>query len=110
MPFEFEKSGRYQIPRAKDRRTKLTDDARQYIRRNPHDMSQMELARKFKVSKRLVQFVQSPEKAQANLDRREERGGSMQYYDKERHRGYMQRYRTHKKWLHQRNQLEATKK
>lgn len=55
------------------------------------------IAKAFGVSRRIVQFILSPEKLEQNLLRREERGGSSKYYDKDKQREYMRTYRQHKR-------------
>ena len=60
-------------------------------------LSQRKLAKMFKVSRRTIQFVLDDEKLKENLKRREERGGTKIYYDKDKHREAMQKHREHKK-------------
>jgi transposase len=43
-------------------------------------MSQRNLAKLFKVSRRLITFIQDPKKKEVDLQRRAERGGSKIYY------------------------------
>ena len=100
MPF---KSGKILIEKTSfDRRVKLTDDDKELIRRirKEENLSQRELARKFNVSRRLIQYVLDPEKLTENKRLREERGGSKQYYDKEKHREYMKDHRRYKQDLY----------
>jgi hypothetical protein len=59
-------------------------------------MSQRKLAKKFNVSRRLIQFVIAPEKYDENLKRREERGGSKAYYDRLSHNLAMKKHRRKK--------------
>lgn len=98
MPHQFEKLGKT-IPRPFDRRIRLTDEQRAEIRETPRSVSHNALAAKFGVSKRTIQFIRDPEKLRENKLRREERGGTMQYYDKDKHRETMQEHRTYKKKL-----------
>ena len=58
--------------------------------------SQRRLAKMFHVSRRLITFVLDPKKLAKNKERREERGGTMQYYDKDKHKAYMKEHRTYK--------------
>lgn len=58
--------------------------------------SQRMLAKMFGVSRRLIQFKLDDEKLQKNLERRQERGGTKQYYDKDKHRDYMKSHRKDK--------------
>ncbi len=60
--------------------------------------SQRKLAAMFGVSRRLITFVIDPSKQLANLERRQERGGTKQYYDKSKHADSM---RTHRIYKHQ---------
>ncbi len=45
--------------------------------------SQRQLAAHFNVSRRQIQFILDPKKQEANYQKRLEKGGSKQYYDKE---------------------------
>lgn len=80
MPYKFEYDGT-PMPRNKDRRVKLTEEQRREIRES--SLSQQKLADYYHVSRRLIQFVKDPEKQAENIRRRLERGGWMQYYDKD---------------------------
>ena len=81
-----------------DKRVKLTDDDKVAIRlwRDTEGISQRSLARIFGVSRRTIQFVLDPEKLKQNVERREERGGTAQYYDRDKPRVYMREHRKHK--------------
>ena len=85
-----------------DRRVKLTDDDKELIRKikAEENLSQRELAKKFNVSRRLIQYILDPAKLTENKQRRIERGGSKQYYDKEKHREYMKEHRNYKQNLY----------
>lgn len=91
----------YAIPKALDRRRKLSDVDRvkvmllYYIDRN----SINGIARHFSVSKRLVQFILFPERHAKNLEDRAARGGWQQYYDKGVHAKTMKRHRRYKQAL-----------
>jgi hypothetical protein len=54
------------------------------------------LAREYKVSKRLIQFVLFPERKAKNLEDRKARGGSKQYYNKDKHNEAMKIHRRYK--------------
>lgn len=95
MPHRFEKE-KVKLPRSKDKRIKLTEAQRQEIHSRKGE-STYKLADEFKVSRRLITFIQNPEKQRENLLRCQERGGSMQYYDKDKHRESMKEYRRSKK-------------
>lgn len=95
MPYKFE-SHHIPIPRNRDKRVKLSDAARMEIHRNEGGYSQRELARRYGVSRRLITFILDPEKLRENLQRRDERGGTMRYYDKARNTEYMRNHRRYK--------------
>lgn len=78
-----------------DRRVKLTPEQKQEIK-DATELSQRQLAVMYDVSRRTIQFIQDPTKLEENLKRRKERGGSKQYYDKEKHRVSMKEYREYK--------------
>jgi transposase len=82
-----------------DRRRKLTDSQRIEIKANREGLSQRKLASKYGVSRRTIQFILDPEKRAENLKRREERAGTKQYYDKDKHRESMKDHRRYKKEL-----------
>lgn len=90
-----------------DRRVKLTDNDKELIRkiRKEENLSQRELARKFNVSRRLIQYILDPEKLEENKRLREERGGSKQYYNKEKHREYMKDHRRYKQDLYTKGEI-----
>jgi transposase len=83
-----------------DRRVKLTDTQREEIKANRDGLSQRKLAKIYGVSRRTIQFILHPEKLEQNLQRRAERGGTKQYYDKEKQRKYMKAHRDYKKKLY----------
>lgn len=82
-----------------DRRTKLLPCQKERVL-SLHNTgaSQRKLAAMFGVSRRLITFVIDPSKQLANLERRQERGGTKQYYDKSKHADSM---RTHRIYKHQ---------
>lgn len=94
MPHKFEKD-KIHLPRGKDRRIKLTSEQRQEIR-EAVGVSKHELAAKYGVSRRLIQFIQHPERHAKNLQDRAERGGWKQYYDKDKHRETIKEHRQYK--------------
>lgn len=85
-----------------DGRVKLTASQKEEIRTlyKQGTFSKRGIARDFGVSRRLIDFILSPEKADMNVALRMERGGSSQYYRKESHRDYMRKHRAKKKELH----------
>lgn len=86
-----------------DKRVKLTDEDRINIKKE-HDAGTISinaLARKYNVSKRLIQFNLYPERqAKAKKDYAERRKDG-RYYDKEKHTEAVKRHRDHKKELYQ---------
>ena len=60
-------------------------------------LSQRELARMFHVSRRTITFIIDPKKLEENKKRRAERGGSKQYYNKEKHTLSIKEHRDYKK-------------
>lgn len=57
------------------------------------------IAFRFKVNKRLVQFILFPERYQKNLELRDERGGWSRYYDRVIHSASTKRHREYKKLI-----------
>lgn len=95
MPYAFE-TKRLRLPETKDRRCKLTEAQRAEIALNEMGLSQRKLAQLYKVSRRLIQFILDPAKHEANLLRREERGGWKALYDKDEHKSAMKKTRRYK--------------
>ena len=95
MPYKYE-TDKQPLPPGKDRRAKLTPEQREEIRENPEGLSKHQLAVKFGVSRRLVQFIQHPERHAKNLNDRQARGGWKQYYDKDKHAQTMREHRHYK--------------
>lgn len=98
MPYKCEKIIKL-AGTSNDRRRKLTDEQKDEIAALKGTMSQCECARKFNVSRRTIQFIWDPDKHKENLKRKQERGGSKQYYTKEKNREYMKRHRHYKQDL-----------
>ena len=59
-------------------------------------LSQRKLAALFNVSRRLITFIIDPAKHTDNLERRRERGGSKQYYNKDKHTEAIRNHRRYK--------------
>ncbi len=85
-----------------DRRIKLKPEDKKKIKilYKTGEWSTRKLARKYNVSKRLIQFVLDPAKLEACKARRAERGGSKQYYDKEKWRVTQADHRNYKQKLY----------
>jgi predicted HTH transcriptional regulator len=93
-----------------DRRVKLTLEDKELIKwiREEEKISYQKLANRFNVSKRLIIFICKPETKVKCLEARDKRGGSMAYYDKEKHRVEMKEHRQYKKELHGKGLLNPT--
>ena len=96
MPYNFERL-HIHIPRNADRRVKLTEGQRKAILKSVKSVRQ--LAREYGVDRRAIDFIKHPEKAEANKQRRKERGGWRQYYDKEANRLAVMRHQRYKQWV-----------
>ena len=83
-----------------DRRVKLTEEQKEEILDlKDSGISQRKVASMYNISRRMVQFIWFPEKLEQNRARRKERGGSKQYYDKEKNNAAMRKHREYKKEL-----------
>lgn len=82
-----------------DRRVKLTDNDRVEIQKLKGRMTQSAAAKMYNVSRRIIQFIWFPEQLEENKRARKLRGGSKQYYNKEKHRKAMKEHREYKKKL-----------
>lgn len=85
-----------------DKRVKLSNEDRDNIREEYvcGNISQNGLAKKYGVSKRLIQFVLYPEKQEVARKQFLERQKDGRYYNKDKHREYMKQHREHKKELY----------
>jgi transposase-like protein len=99
MPYKFDK-----IPinnEKYDKRVKLTQEDKEKIVKEYESgtISITSLAKKWNVSKRLIQFTLFPERKEKASERfkKNQKGG--RYYDKDKHRDYMKNHREHKKEL-----------
>ena len=97
MPY---KSERCKIAGTKyDKRRKLTAEQKAEIA-ELIGLSSREIARKYGVSRRTVQFIQHPERLQRNKQCRANRGGWRQYYDRQEWAANMHKHRQHKHALY----------
>lgn len=88
----------FRIGKANDRRRKLTEEQKEEIKAlKDTGLSKKEVAAQYGCDRRTIDFIWNPEKLQRNIQLRQENGGSRNYYDKEKHRQYMQKYRNHKR-------------
>ncbi|MGG4105202.1 hypothetical protein AAXB25_14895 [Paenibacillus lautus] len=99
MPYKFEKTP-INNPEH-DKRVKLTDEQRENIRAEYAlgNISTRGLERKYGVSRRLIQFILSPEKQEKAKKDFAERQKDGRYYSKEKQREYIKKHRRHKKEL-----------
>lgn len=96
MPHKHE-TDRKLIPKDLKKTSKLTEAQKQEIKENKENLSSYKLAELYKVSRRTIQFILDPQKKLENYKKRLERGGSSQYYNKEKQTRAMKetrRYRT----------------
>lgn len=107
MPYKCE-TDKMKIAKKDDRRVKLTDADKEEIRYRylkVGGVSQRELAREYDVSRRSIVYAIYPERREANYRGRVAKGGSKQYYSKEKQREYMKTHRKHKKELYDAGKL-----
>lgn len=97
------------IPKDKDKRIKLSDEQKAEIKNLYGKISQRKLAEMYGVSRRLIIFIGDERQAQRNKETYKERGGSMAYYDKEKHRVAMQKHRHYKQELYLKEELRDEK-
>ena len=92
MPYKTDK---IRLKPHQDRRRKLSDAEKELIK-SLTGISQRRLAKSFGVSQRTIQFILDPQKRLDNLERRKERGGWRQYYQKEKQTKYKREHRRYK--------------
>ncbi|MGD2352039.1 hypothetical protein ACP8H2_09830 [Bacillus subtilis] len=91
-----------------DKRVKLTDDDKEKIKKEYATglVSQRDLAKKYGVSRRTVQFALDPEKLERTKKQFAERQKEGRYYDKDKHKEYMRKHREYKKDLYNKGLLK----
>jgi len=95
MPYKTEKI-KFNNPKL-DRRVKMMPTDKEMAKEfHKKGMSIRAIARYFKVTRRLIQFILFPEKKKKNLADRKKRGGWKQYYDKKHHAENMREHRKYK--------------
>lgn len=104
MPFKSEK---IKLSYYQDRRIKLSEEDKNEIKEHYGIFSQRQLASLYGVSRRTIQFIGDPQKQIENLKRREERGGSKQYYDKNKNTNCVRNWRRYKQNLYLNGELEC---
>lgn len=109
MPYKFDN---IPIDNPKhDKRVKLTIEDKESIVKEyaRGGISQNGLAKKYGVSKRLIQFVLNPEKEKIAKQQFSIRQSDGRYYDKNKHNESMKKHRAHKKDLYGKGLLEDNK-
>ncbi len=92
---------RKKIPPELDRRIKIQKSEHAYIReRHKNGEAIRAIARAYGVDKRLIQFILFPERHKAMYEARLKRGGSKQYYNKDKWR------ETHKEHRHYKQSIK----
>lgn len=105
MPYKSEK---IKIEHTKnDKRIKLTDEQKDKIISLRGVISSYECAELFNVSRRTIQFLWYPERLERNIQLRNERGGSKQYYDKNKYKEYMKTHRRYKQDLFLKGEIKC---
>lgn len=84
-----------------DRRVKLLECQKMLIKYlySKYGYSITQLAKDFGVNKRLVQFILFPERKEANIQHRHDRGGTKVYYNKAKNTKAQREHRDYKKNL-----------
>lgn len=106
MPYKSEK---IKLTKEQDRRIKLTDEQRKEIieKYTTGLYSQRQLASEYKVSRRLIQFVISPEKYERAKEQRRERQKDGRYkYTKEQWNAIQKEHRHYKQKLYLKGELK----
>lgn len=81
MPYKFETDKIKLNSPFLDRRFKLLPCQKEMVLYwTKQGLSQRKIAKMFKVSRRLITFIQDPKKKEKDLENRQNRGGSRQYY------------------------------
>ena len=97
MPYKCETDHYIIAGTPNDRRIKLTEvDKKQIKQLYKNGMAIRAIGRAYSVDKRLIQFILFPERLTENKKRREERGGWIQYYNKESNTVSIRKTRQHK--------------
>lgn len=108
MPYKSEKAIKL-VGTDKDRRVKLSPEQKDEIASLKGVISCNECARIYGVNKRTISFIWYPERLERNKQLRKERGGWKQYFEKDKHREYIKKYRHHKQELYIQENLPSGK-
>lgn len=84
----------------KDRRIKLTDEQKDKIIALRGILSCHKVSEIFNVCRRTIQFLWYPERLERNKQKRQERGGWGQYYDKNKWKETMKEHRHYKQKIY----------
>lgn len=105
MPSKVDK---YTINNPKlDRRVKLTNEQRKQIKKEHEQGASMRsLARKYNVSRRLIDFIVHPERLEKNRKQFKERRKDGRYYYREKHTQAMRDHRKYKQKLLKKGELK----
>lgn len=106
MAYKFE-TEHLKLSKEDDKRVKLNDEEKKEIKKlyDTGMFSQRKLAKMYGVSRRSIQFIIDPEKLKENHKKFSERQKDGRYYNKERHREYIKKYRERKKQLYNEGKL-----
>lgn len=111
MPYKFQIEKK-KIPKRLNLTRKLTLKEKEEIKKLYGLVSQRQLAKKFKVSRRLIIFIGCPEKYKRNLELRKKRleKEPQKYYNREKHNKSMLNYRRRKQLLNKLGKLKGGNK
>lgn len=87
-----------------DRRRKLTEEQKEEIRKRK-DKSSRQLAKEYGVSRRLIVFIQHPERLERQKELYRERRKDGRYYNREDHTESIRQYRNYKRELLKKKKL-----
>lgn len=97
MPYKHETNGLKLRDFGQDRRIKLTDqDKVNIVKEWICGASIHSLSRKYKVCRRVIQFILFPDRQKHCLELRKARGGEKQYYGTKKHTEYIRETRRHR--------------
>ena len=94
-----------------DKRIKLTPEQKEQIKKEYETslISQRALAEKYKVDKKTIYNILHPEKYQEKLEQYKQEKHSKQYYNKEKQKDYVKKYRHHKQDLYLKGEIKLDK-
>ena len=95
------------IPSELDRRCKLTKEQKEEIKSLYPELSQRTLAKRYNVSRRLIQFTVDESKLQYAKERYKERRKDGRYYSRTKHTKAMAKHRKYKYALYKEGKLKG---